>query len=1009
MQTYKRPWPYLFVLVLAFVSSEGYAQVQTGSIYGQVTDAQGALLPGVTVTLTNPSIGDRTAVTTALGVYRFPELPPGNYTLTFQLANFQTLRRSEIPVSAGASVVLDVQLELGSISEVLTVMGESPMVDKRNTNIGASLDEELLDNIPSSRDPWTVLAWVPQVSVDRINVGGTESGQQSNFMGAGSMNDQSAGGSAQWSVDGVVITDMAATGSSPTYYDFDSFQEIEVSAGGHTAEIPYGNVGLNFITKQGGNDFAGQASFYGTGGELQSDNRPSTDEFDDVLTNKINKIRDWGFDVGGPMVTDKLWFWGAFRTQDISLQVLSRTFEPPLDATTLENYNLKFHGMATDQDKITFLWTRGDKIKSGRGAGARRPTNTTWDQSGPTNIFKIEEQRLFSDSFLLTGSYAYVGGGFQLIAKGGRDAAPILDLATGVWEDTTFIDYFTDRPQHQVRADGNYYLAEALGGDHELKFGFMYRDTSTTSASVYGNGNFMLTFGGEPAYVYLFRQNPEGRERAYGGKYSGAYLNDTWSTGRATFNLGVRVDVQTAFASASSTPANPVIPDLLPAIDFDGFESGTDWVNVTPRLGVTYDVTGDGRTIFRGNFATYASQRDQGNPDRFLITSDIATILFACDDPVACGAGGTGPTSRDQLVDINGDGVIGAEDALDWSGTDPFEPGPQLISTFDDGFSSPKSLEVLLGLEHEMFPDFAVGGNFIFRRNWNLVWGDELLSHGGDPGGRQGYPTHRRGGEFTGASPGGILTPADYEAVTEDGVTFFRLSDPELRGSGVHVQNRPDFSNQYMGFELTARKRLSRNWLLNSSFTWRDWTQDFECFDGSNPTSSSANCYQDPTNVAALDDNWIYQETSGSGKSDVWLGSKWQFKIGGMYQFPYGINVSGFLTGQQGNVFPSFVRVPAALRGVVGTIDTFDGPWDQRRYENLWYADIRFEKAIDMDVGRLEFLVDIFNLSNTNTTLGREGQRASFSEGNLAENELANSPLEIVNPRIFRFGVRIRF
>jgi hypothetical protein len=212
-----------------------------------------------------------------------------------------------------------------------------------------------------------------------------------------------------------------------------------------------------------------------------------------------------------------------------------------------------------------------------------------------------------------------------------------------------------------------------------------------------------------------------------------------------------------------------------------------------------------------------------------------------------------------------------------------------------------------------------------------------------------------------------------------------------------------------VGAEITARKRLSNNWMLNGSFTWRDWTNTFDCFDASNPASASADCYQDPTNTAALDGRWIYQETGGSGKSDVWLGSKWQFKVGGMYQFPYGISFSGFFTGQEGFVFPQTDVVAGALRGQLGIIDAFSGPWDENRYSNLWYSDLRIEKAIDMDFGRLDLIFDMFNVGNTNTVLGREVQQATLSGGGLTANPLANTPLEIVNPRIFRIGLRIRF
>ena len=361
------------------------------------------------------------------------------------------------------------------------------------------------------------------------------------------------------------------------------------------------------------------------------------------------------------------------------------------------------------------------------------------------------------------------------------------------------------------------------------------------------------------------------------------------------------------------------------------------------------------------------------------------------------------------LVDLDGNGVVDAGDALDWFGTDPSNPGGQIIDTFDPDFSSPKSLETIVGLEHELMPDFAIGGNFIYRRNWNLVWSDDFVGSGTTNAGRRSRPLQAAGGEFTGANPGAILTAADYEPVTEGGITYYRLKPGVGRGAGSHTVNRPNFHNAYKGVEITARKRLSNNWMLNTSFTWRDWTNTFDCFDASNPTSGSADCYQDPTNTAALDGRWIHQESEGSGKGDVFLGGAWQFKLGGMYQLPYGINLSGFLTGQEGFVFPQTDVVAGALRGQLGIIDAFSAPWDANRYDNLWYSDFRIEKAIEMEVGRLDLIFDIFNVGNTNTVLKRELQQGTLGSGGLTPNPNASVPQEIVNPRIFRFGVRIRF
>src|SRR6202165_2409456 len=202
-------------LSIALLCAMGaYAQYQTGNIYGKVQAKDGSALPGVTVTLTGVG-APQTAVTGPLGDFLFINLSPGTYSLTAELAGYGSATRSGVGVRVGASA--DVTMTLNpSVSESITVTAEAPLLDVRKAGTGVNVSRVELEKIPSSRDPWTVLESSPGVQVDRINVGGSQSGQQSVYVGKGTTGDQNT-----WNVDGVNITDMGAAGSSPTYYDFD--------------------------------------------------------------------------------------------------------------------------------------------------------------------------------------------------------------------------------------------------------------------------------------------------------------------------------------------------------------------------------------------------------------------------------------------------------------------------------------------------------------------------------------------------------------------------------------------------------------------------------------------------------------------------------------------------------------------------------------------------------------------------------------------------------------------
>jgi len=241
-------------------------------------------------------------------------------------------------------------------------------------------------------------------------------------VGPGSFCDQ-----AVWSMDGMVITDMSALGSSPTYYDFDSFEEMQVSTGGADAATATGGVILNMVTKRGGNEWRGSGRYYvddkSTQGNLNlnhSDlgqagpwnNGHAQQSF--KQGNRIDKNQEWGAELGGPVVKDRLWAWGSYSRQNIDLLTIS-DFS---DRTTLKDWNGKLNAQITPTNSATAFAFNGEKNKLGRNAGPLRPQETTWDQSGfgptPTG-YKAEDTQIVGSDFYVTGMYSVVNGGFQLV------------------------------------------------------------------------------------------------------------------------------------------------------------------------------------------------------------------------------------------------------------------------------------------------------------------------------------------------------------------------------------------------------------------------------------------------------------------------------------------------------------------------------------------------------------------------------------------------------------------
>src|SRR5712691_10916684 len=237
------PTPRFFAVIaaalcLALFAVSGYAQYQTGNIYGKVQAKDGSVLPGVTVTLTGV-VAPQQSVSDALGNFRFISLSPGTYSLKAELAGYGVATRSGIGVRVAQNA--DVTMTLNpSVAESITVTAEAPLLDVRKSGTGIDVSKVELQKVPTGRDPWVIMQQTPGVLLDRINVGGNTSGQQSGYVSKGATSDQSS-----WNVDGVNITDIGALGSTPTYYDFDSFEEMQITTGGTDPRVKTPGIQMN--------------------------------------------------------------------------------------------------------------------------------------------------------------------------------------------------------------------------------------------------------------------------------------------------------------------------------------------------------------------------------------------------------------------------------------------------------------------------------------------------------------------------------------------------------------------------------------------------------------------------------------------------------------------------------------------------------------------------------------------------------------------------------------------
>lgn len=1007
-------------LLLTLAAGSAFAQFQTGNIFGTTMAKDGSALPGVTVTLSGVG-ASQTTVSDSQGNFRFVNLSPGNYTLKAELAGMGAANREGVRVNVGSNAQIDLTLS-PTVTEAITVTAEAPLLDVRKAGTGATVDKVVLDNVPTARDPWMILQSTPGVFVDRINTGGTQSGQQSIYVSKGAPRTDGT-----WNVDGVNITDMGATGSSPTYYDFDTFEEFQITTGGSDPRIQTAGVQMNMVTKRGTNDYSGSGRYLYVPGSTSADPTVPAEAAGYLsLTNAVNYVRDYGGELGGPLWRDRAWLWVARGDQKIStwqsMPFPRPTFFIP-DDTILRNKNAKLNAQPFAANSFVASYTYGDKYRNARDLSPSRPFETAWKQTGPTTVYKLEDTHQFSPNFFLTAMWSKVDGGFGLFGNGGfGSSAPSMWFDdSGVAHDNYFT-YSTERPQKQYRLDGSFFT-DLMGLNHELKFGYGFRDTPVTSASVYpgaASGYWDFSFTGstqcaenpataspdEKCGVAVLLRPPL---TSYSGEYRELYVGDTVLWRNMTLQVGLRWDDQSSKVLPLEVGANPVLatpltlpcaPTIncastggslathLPGLAFPGQTQELNWSSISPRIGLTYALGEAKKTLLRAAYNRYVSQ----------LGSAVSS-----SNPV----GGSSFTFWG--MDSNGDRTIQRNELIRVRSSGGINPAaPAAISPtrrIDYDMNPPRTDEFLIGFEHELWSDFVVGATFTHRVNNDLVaLRYEKTAGAGDWYTRNDYTLGTPvGGTYRGCkvAPVAGACPAGQEITNTYG------SQPVyVLKSGVAtpvfsvITNRPDYKQTYNGIEVTATKRMSRNWMMRVNASYNDYTEDCGENSFANPTkglpaTGLVNGAQVYAGAPACIGGQIAPQSAGSGAfGNVFLNSKYNANVSGVYVAPWGINIGANLLYRQG--------YPDVHRAVSGLATVALEEIGERRFDNVYQLDLRVAKDFRMfNLATFTVSADVFNATNQRTILQRNGTVTTLGS--------AYRITEMQAPRVFRIGGKVTF
>jgi hypothetical protein len=936
--------------------AQGGGASSTGTIQGRVSDAQGAVLPGVTVTATSPAlIQPQTTVTSETGNYRFPAVPPGTYELSYELAGFNGLKRSGISITLGFTAQVNVELALATLQETVTVSGASPVIDTSTTRVQQNFKMEQLQSIPNGRDMWALLAVTPSVQMSRIDVGGNRAGTQTGYTAYG------MSGQVRVLIEGINTTE--GTGGAGFYFDYASLEEAFLGTSGQSAEMPNPGVQSQFIARSGSNQFQGEYHLDWYNSSLQGSNIP--DEYTAPTafnnspirehSNEIDRYYDHDINAGGPIVKDKLWMFGTYREQFNAVAQPNFQFDSTFN-TKLWNPVVKATYQLNQKNKLIGYFQWGQKEQPNRlpfSTYTYTSPEQTYLQDSGSWVYKGEWNSTITDKLYLEARYGDFGYYFPLIANSEADYAwrdtgrTVLEGANQIWQ----LD--RDRKQYNLAAT---YFMDTSKGSHTFKMGGeVLKEASWEGYLQQYGGNIDHVYNNGAAQTVTFdfpTATDAGKLSAHDQLTAkanldqfGAFINDTWSIGRATLNAGFRYDrykgwlpeqEQLAGSLAQWAPQFPSLAALVQPKTFPEVTFYT-WNVAAPRIGLTFDLSGDGKTVLKGNYGLYWH-----NPG------------------VGIGGNGNPNTAGKQAsyawTDTNGD--------RHWQ---PGEEGLQTSASLEGGIGvdpnikAPYTHEASGWIERQLTDTMGMRAGFVYKTEDDLI--NTYI-----PG--RGLDAYTVPFNYTDNGLDGRSGTADDRIVPMLG--FPNAQAANFPNTQV-VMNVPRYS-RYKTAEVSMNKRYGNKWSGQLGFG-HTWMTDF-------PTGN----YPQNPNLPGVDDRTV-----------------WNFKAAGSYDAKYGIRISPVLRHQSGANFARTLSISApssANCACTATGTAYAEPSNANREDNIWVFDVRAEKNLSFGSRvRLRLMFDAFNLTNSHAseTISRATGLSYLK------------PSAILAPRTARLGFRFIF
>ena len=968
----------------------------SGTIAGVVTDTSGAVLPGVTVEAASPALIEqvRTVVSDGAGRYNIVDLRPGTYSVTFGLPGFATVVREGLDLTTGATLPVNAELRVGAIGEQITVTGATPVVDVQSTRSTNVIDRDVLTALPQAKTSVAYASLTPGVKNryfggNNQDVGGSFGEQPSSFMiNGGRWND------AVFMVNGMR---QNLGGSNLRLYVESSanIQEVSIQTSGINAESPTGGIQMNFVPKEGSNTFSGFGGAQFTNSSLQGNNLG-----DDLIARGLNTrgiqdvIYDYEAALGGPFMQDKLWFytghrwWGSkefvagsfynatqgtrFYTPDLTAQGYKDAYseDHSLRLTIQASPSNKFVISHANQNNCQCFFGLGRNFAPEAAANLRykidRMSQLTWTYAASSRL--LIEAGVTRGEFDPSSPHVGRTRGSELPL-----AIPMLELSTFFFYNsgTGYRGAFgpTVMDQYNAKVTATY-----VTGTHTVKAGLYYFlgwDDNTIGGipNPPRQHQFFALGGGSPE-IGFFNQVPVGitqymspRRETSRSVDLGYYVQDSWVIDRATLNLGVRLDTLHAWAPAITLPAT----FYTAALDFPKLDNVPNWKDISPRVGVAYDLTGDARTAIKASIGRYSGY--------------MSSFIAKQASPV----GAVVTSANRRWSDANGDFLPQESELGPLSNS--FFGTPVVRRAYDPDLLSgwgqrEYNWQLAASLQHQLAP--GIGINFGYHRTWfgNFIENDNtaLLADGVTQVGSANYD------EFC------VTRPSDARLPGGGGGEICGLYNIDAAGFGRSFTTRSLASNfgsrteVYNGFDIILDARFDNGATINGGISTGRTTTD--------------NCEVKPDNP---DTRFCNQTQPFAAQTEV--------KVNGVYPLPWwGLQASAVVQNIPGIPIRAnqsfsaaqvrFVNDPTrTLTGATRvTVNNLIGPWEQREVR-LTQVDIRFMKILQVGPTRMQGSFDIYNLFNESAVLALNN---TFGGAWLR-------PSNVMGARIAKFGFQINW